>query len=102
MIEKDGQPPVIGDWYKNTLGQSFEIVAIDDTDGTIEVQFYDGELTEFDMETFEMQDLVPVAPPEDWSAPFDEVEKEDLGYSDIVRRPEDWSGPLDDLEKLER
>jgi len=102
MIEQDEHPPVIGDWYKNALGQSFEIVAIDETDGTIEVQFYDGELAEFDMETWEMLELAPIAPPEDWSAPYDEVEKEDLGYSDAVRRPEDWSGPLDDLDKLER
>jgi hypothetical protein len=102
VIEKDGHPPVIGDWFKNSMGQLFEIVAIDETDGTIEVQFYDGELAEYDMETWDMMDIVPIAPPEDWSAPFDGVQKDDLGYSDAALRPEDWSGPLDDLEKLDR
>lgn len=93
-------PPLIGDWYRHSMGQSFEIVAVDEGDGTIEVQFYDGEVAEYDFETWEMLDLVPIEPPEDWSAPFGDVERDDLGYSDLIARPEDWSGPLNDLEKL--
>jgi len=100
MIEQQEQLPIIGDWYKNSLNQAFEIVAIDEADETIEVQFYDGEVAEFDRESWQMLEIVPIAPPEDWSAPFDDLEKEDLGHSDAVLRPEDWSGPFDGLDKL--
>ena len=102
MIETESYLPVIGDWFKNELGESFEIVAIDEKDASIEVQFYDGEIAEYDMETWRMLNIVPISPPEDWSAPFDDLEKDDLSFSDQPFRPEDWSGPLDDLEKLDR
>ena len=102
LSEKDMIPPVIGDWFKNSLGQSFEIVALDEKDGSVEVQFYDGEIAEYDMETWEMLDVAPTAPPEDWSAPFDDLEKDDLSFNDQPFRPEDWSGPLDELEKMDR
>jgi hypothetical protein len=102
MIEKETYPPVIGDWFKNEMGQSFEIVAIDEKEGAVEVQFYDGEIAEYDTETWEMLNIVPISPPEDWSAPFDDMEKDDLSFSDKPFHPEDWSGALDDLEKMDR
>ena len=102
MIDRDPYPPIIGDWYKDDLDQLFEIVAIDDAAATIEVQFSDGEIAEYDMETWDNLDAVPTAPPEDWSAPFDDLEKRDIGDGDIPFHPEDWSGPLDDLERLDK
>ncbi len=102
MVENDEQPPVIGAWYKNALGQTFEIVALDENSGTIEVQFYDGEIAEYDLESWELLNNVAIAAPEDWSAPYDDLEKDDRRYSDMPFRPEDWSGPLDDLEKLDK
>ena len=34
--------PAIGDWYRNPGGMPFEVVAYDDDDGTIEIQYFDG------------------------------------------------------------
>ena len=102
MIEKTEYTPVVGDWFINSMGQLFEIVALDESEGAVEVQFYDGEIAEYDMETWEMLEIAPIAPPEDWSAPFDDLERDDLSYNDTSFRPEDWSGPLEGLERRDR
>ena len=34
--------PVVGQWYARPGGDSFEVVAIDRDDGTIEIQYFDG------------------------------------------------------------
>ena len=42
--------PGVGAWYRLRGGPPFEIVALDDDDGTIEVQYIDGTLEELDRE----------------------------------------------------
>ena len=59
--------PNVGDWFKDAQGQSFEIVAVDEDEGSVEVQFYDGEIEEYDADSWRMLYLVPIAPPEDWT-----------------------------------
>ena len=34
--------PIIGKWYKNKSGETLEVVAFDEDDGCIEIQYYDG------------------------------------------------------------
>lgn len=92
--------PSVGDWYKDAQGQSFEIVAVDEDEGSVEVQFYDGEIEEYDADSWRMLYLVPIAPPEDWTAPFDQMERDDLGYSDAVMRMDNWSSRLDEINHL--
>jgi hypothetical protein len=67
--------PTIGHWYRITGGDSFEVVAIDDDDGTIELQYFDGTVEEMDIE--------------DWQA-----EKE-AGTLEEIEAPEDWTGSVD-------
>jgi hypothetical protein len=72
-------PPVaIGDWYQTTGGDLLEIVAADDADGSIEVQYFDGTLAEFDTESWLDTISGPAAEPEDWSGSLD-VSREDYG-----------------------
>ena len=47
--------PVVGDWYRRQGGELFEIVAIDEDDGTIEVQHFDGTVEELDFEAWDDQ-----------------------------------------------
>jgi len=78
--------PVIGRWYKdfeNSL--TFKVVAIDNKDETIEVQYANGDLGEYDNEAWYSSTFDYIEDPEDWSAPFDDVESDDLGYSDPDR-----------------
>src|SRR5262245_58607937 len=75
--------PGIGDWYRQKEGGAlFEVVAFDDDDGTIEIQYFDGTVEEMDVEDWEGQwddgALESAEPPEDWTGSVD-VESEDDG-----------------------
>jgi len=67
--------PGIGEWYRLNGGQLFEVVAVDDDDGTIELQYFDGTVEEMDVE--------------DWEAQWDE------GTLEAAEAPEDWTGSVD-------
>jgi hypothetical protein len=74
--------PNIGNWYRVSGGETFEVVAVDDDDGTIEIQYFDGTVEELDIEDWEAQwedgALETAEPPEDWSGSVD-VEPEEEG-----------------------
>lgn len=87
--------PEIGSWFENIDGGLlFEVVAVDDT---IEVQYADGTLDEFDWEQWREMPLVPAAEPEDANAAFgltvDDQSPNARGFS----VPED-TNPLDYVE----
>lgn len=89
---------VIGAWYQESGGQAFEVVALDADTATIEIQYFEGEVEELEFETWGEMQLVAVEPPEDWTGAFEEIETDDLGYSDTAIQPENWAGPLDALD----
>lgn len=80
--------PYIDSWYKDLENNlSFKILNIEDDGDNIEVQYLDGGIGAFDKESWYQSTLDIIAAPEDWSAPYDEMEEDDLGYSDLdVRR----------------
>ncbi|HET7586477.1 MAG TPA: DUF6763 family protein [Gammaproteobacteria bacterium] len=72
-------PPVaVGDWYQTMSGDLLEVVAADESEGTIEVQYFDGTVAELDTESWHDSILGPASPPEDWSGSLD-VSREDYG-----------------------
>ncbi len=92
--------PKIGGWFKTATGQNFEVVALDEEDGTVEIQYYDGAVEELDMDTWEELAMEPIEPPEDWSGSMD-MEREDYGVDLEQNTPESWSNPLDDIDREE-
>ena len=90
----------IGNWYKSPdIQEIFEIVAIDTEDDCIEIQYFDGEVEELDLDSWKELNATEIATPEDWSGPY-EMNKEDLeNYVDDVIHPEDWNGPLTFIER---
>jgi len=72
--------PEVGEWYRTRSGDTLEVVAVDDDDGTLEVQYFDGTVEEFDLDDWEAQrtngDIESAEAPEDWSGSVD-VEGED-------------------------
>jgi len=72
--------PDIGEWYRVRGGEPLEVVAIDEDDGTIEVQYFDGTVEELDLVDWEAQrtkgEIEGAEPPEDWSGSVD-VDGED-------------------------
>jgi uncharacterized protein DUF6763 len=95
--------PGVGAWYRLRGGAPFEIVALDDDDGTIEVQYIDGTLEELDLEDWKSwcdeRTLESADPSEDWSDSAD-VEA-DEGHSRFDRYGEGTdlrAGALDDID----
>lgn len=92
--------PIVGNWYKDIdSDQTFEVVAVDEDEGTIEIQHFDGDVEELDLDTWYEMELEFIEPPEDWTGPYDDLERDDLGYTDMPLHPEDWSNPLDELDR---
>src|ERR1700722_16084938 len=97
------QIPGVGAWYRLNGGPPFEVVALDDHDGTIEVQYIDGTLEELDLEDWKSwcdeHTLEAADPSEDWSDSAD-VEA-DEGHSRFVRYTDGSdlrAGSLDDID----
>jgi len=91
--------PVVGNWYKTPENQDFEVVAVDEDEGFIEIQYFGGEVDEFDFDAWGSMGFVEIAPPEDWSGPFDDLERDDLGYTDTNIPPEHRTFSVDDFEQ---
>jgi hypothetical protein len=89
--------PAIGQWYKEAESAAlFEVVAIDDHSGCIEVQYLDGEIAKFDTETWGELTLIPAVEPEDWRAPY-ELSDEDGMDPDEPLHPA-WGNPVNSIE----
>jgi len=91
-------PPQVGVWYVNAQGALFEVVAIDQDDGTVEAQYFDGAVEEFDADTWEEMRPTVTDPPEDWSGSMD-VEREDYGTEQNDEPHGMWANPLDQLDR---
>ncbi len=79
----DNITPRIDQWYPDPKSdRSFTVIDFDEEEGSIEIQYFDGELDQLDMEEWEEMSLEEVEQPEDWTGPMDEVERDDLGYDE--------------------
>lgn len=77
--------PLVGHWYRPLeKGQEFKVVAFDESQATVEIQHYDGDVEELDLESWYELEIEPTVAPEDWIGPLDNVEVDDLGYSDAT------------------
>lgn len=66
--------PTVGKWFQDTTtSQLLEIVAVDEDSGTIEVQYDDGAIGEFDLDSWAQLFLVSAAAPEDPGAGYGDV-----------------------------
>jgi len=75
--------PVVGHWYRHTdRGQIFQVVAFDEEEGLVEMQNFDGDLEETDLSTWYTMNIEVCEEPEDWTGPMDNVQRDDLGYTE--------------------
>jgi hypothetical protein len=87
--------PEIGQWYLHQdKGEMFRVTGLDSGTRTIEIQSFDGDLDEIDAEAWATLSLERAAEPEDWTGPMDDVEADDLGYSETEMQAADWAEPL--------
>ena len=100
--------PGIGEWYRLRGGDSFEVVAVDETDGTVEVQYFDGTVEEFELDDWLMQrsqgDIEDAEAPEDPSGSIDldsEDDDQQVISPDLDGDRRSMSGRLDGLDLFE-
>lgn len=63
--------PTPGQWYQDvTSSDLFEVVAIDEKNLTIEIQYSGGDIDEIDLESWGMSNYLPAAAPEDGNAGY--------------------------------
>jgi hypothetical protein len=93
--------PEIGQWYRHLdKGEVFRVTAYDEPAHTIEIQTFDGDVDEIDEEVWGALPLEPIGEPEDWTAPLDGIELDDLG-PDTVMTAADWAEPLQPFQPPE-
>lgn len=90
--------PGIGHWYRRSNGTLFEVVAVDEQDATIELQYFDGTIDEIDLEAWPGLLIERVRAPEDWYGSVD-MDPEDDAAGDSSELPLGWHDPLEILEK---
>lgn len=89
--------PIVSNWYSHLdKGQEFRIVAFDEDSALVEIQYFDGDLEELDLEAWYQLDIEPAEAPENWSGPLDIGEQDDLGTSVTDTTASDWAAPLQD------
>jgi hypothetical protein len=93
------QFPIIGNWFRSPNGALFEVVAVDEDDGTIEIQQFDGTIGELEIENWPQMLLVEISAPEDWSGSVD-MDPEDYVGKRESDMPTGFHDPLAFLDKL--
>ena len=90
--------PHVGSWYKELQqGTVFEVVAVDDTEQTIETQLIDGAVAEYDMECWREMLIEEIEEPEDWRNGYELSTEDYIDPNDTIR-PEEWSNPISLIE----
>lgn len=83
--------PIAGNWYERLdKGQRFEVVGFDEDKGIIEIQYFDGDLDEIELNEWYDLDIEPIEAPEDWTGPINNIDRDDLGYTETEMAGE-WS-----------
>ena len=92
-------PPVIGLWYRHLdKGQRFQVVALDERDDSVEIQHYDGDIEELDLDTWHTMAIMPCEAPENWSGALDIGEPDDYGTEITDTSVDEWEAPLQEFQ----
>jgi len=91
--------PVVGKWYARAGGDSFEVVAIDRDDSTIELQYFDGTIEELDFDEWREEEIVAASAPEDWTGSVD-VDPEDT-ENEFDVAPGNGNSPFEAIDRGE-
>lgn len=92
------EKPIVGNWYRRINGSLLKVVAVDEDDGTIEVQFFDGTIDEVDIDSWNGLLLELVGAPEDWSGSVD-MDPEDFSGGEDGEIPLGYHDPLSFLDR---
>ncbi len=67
-------------WYLDRrTGDMFQVISVNDDDGSIDIQYTDGTVEEKSPDEWASIELESCDQPEDWVGPFDDLESDDIG-----------------------
>lgn len=90
--------PGVGCWFKeHQQDVIFEVVAVDEESQTIETQLIDGEISEYDLDSWAELDLQSIEEPEDWRNAYELSQEDSLNPDDTIV-PESWDSPINLIE----
>ncbi len=100
------QQPAIGDWYRLEGGDLFEVIAINDADGTVDLQYFDGTLEEMALEDWHDQcasgAISGAEAPEDYSGSGEvDEEEESSAYDPLADERRLNAGSTEGLDLFE-
>ena len=90
--------PSVDHWFRRPDGTLLRVVATDESDRTIEIQFFDGTIDEIELEAWREQLLVEVAAPEDWLGSMD-MDPDDYVGTAPGEMPRGFHDPLELLDR---
>ena len=88
--------PEIGLWYRDIQNRLFEVIALENEDA-IEVQYYDGDITEYDRESWDLLCVNVVSEP-GVSLGFEEEILDDDSFVSNKLELISWDNVIDDIE----
>lgn len=95
--------PIVGNWYQRLdKGQEFEVVTFDEEEGVVEIQYFDGDLEQVDIESWHELDVEQTENPENWAGPVDNIMMDDLGYDETDMDDGDWEQPYKEFRSSSR
>lgn len=70
--------PIVGNWYLDTNNDTtFEVVSLDEDEGTVEIQLYEGEIEAIDIDDWYEMNIEEAAEPDDFVGAYDETDEEE-------------------------
>ena len=70
--------PLANSWYTDLeTEEEFRVVAVDEDEGIVEIQYQDGELEQIDLDVWNEMDIETSAAPDDWEEGDEDDEGED-------------------------
>ncbi|WP_455208888.1 DUF6763 family protein [Kaarinaea lacus] len=95
--------PILANWYRHLdKGQLFRVVAIDDSNGVIEIQNFDGDVDEIEISQWQDLDIEMAEEPENFSGPYDVGELDDYGTEITDTSRADWEEPYEEIKTDQR
>lgn len=92
--------PRIGQWYlRSDTDELFQVTALDEESGTIELQNFDGDLGEIKLQSWHLLPLTLAEPPQYYRALMDDARVDDTGPA-TENGDDGWGAPLQSQEQI--
>ena len=91
--------PVVGNWFQTLEGPQFEVVEINNDEGIIEIQYFDGQIDELSFEEWSTEGIIASAEPDEWTGAYEDMELEEFGFTDTSIPTYGQSFSLEDFDR---